>query len=68
MDGDGDIDEDEYVLWQEAQASFGLATSYQNEWILNIADLVLTDQAITNDGIKLLKLKFYPVATTEYLL
>jgi hypothetical protein len=67
MDGDFDIDEDDFALWQELQQSLGLATYYENYWILNIADLVLSDQTISNDGIKLLKLRFYPVATTEYL-
>ena len=43
-----------------------LSTYYENEWILNIADLVVTDQNISNDGVKLLKLRFYPVATTLY--
>lgn len=67
MDGDFDIDEDDFLLWQEQQQLLGLATYYENYWILNIADLVVTDQTISNDGVKLLKLRFYPVATTEYL-
>ena len=45
----------------------GLATYYENEWIFNIADLVVTQQDITNDGTKLLQVRFYPVATTEYV-
>ena len=32
----------------------------------NIADLVVQDQDITNDGVKLVQLRFYPVATTEF--
>ena len=43
-----------------------LSTYHEKEWILNIADLVVTDQNISNDGVKLLKLRFYPVATTLY--
>ena len=39
---------------------------YTEEWILNIADLVVTEQPVKNDGTKLLKVRFYPVATTEY--
>jgi len=64
--GDGDIDLPEFENWAWDQAADGLATYYENEWILNIADLVLTDQTITNDGTKLLKVRFYPVATTVY--
>jgi len=37
-----------------------------NMWILNIADLVVTEQGLVNDGTKLLQVRFYPVATTEY--
>ena len=36
-------------------------------WILNIADYVLTWQDITNDGTKLLQVRFYPRWTTEYI-
>jgi hypothetical protein len=67
FDGDGDIDGDDFAIWQADQALAGTATYYDNEWILNIADLVVTDQTISNDGVKLLKLRFYPVATTQYL-
>ena len=64
---DSIIDPDEFANWQLDQVDAGLATSYENEWILNIADLVVTDQTISNDGAKLLKIRFYPVATTEYV-
>ena len=62
----GVIDSNEYENWLDDQNAAGLATYYENEWILNIADLVVTDQDISNDGVKLLKLRFYPVATTLY--
>jgi uncharacterized repeat protein (TIGR01451 family) len=39
---------------------------FAQSWIFNIADLVWTDQGLVNDGSKLLQLRFYPVATTEY--
>lgn len=67
LNGNGIIDADEFVNWQLDQVDVGLANSYENEWILNIADLVVTDQTISNDGAKLLKVRFYPVATTEYV-
>ena len=66
LDGNGTIGETEYENWLDDQNAAGLATYYENEWILNIADLVVTDQTISNDGVKLLKLRFYPVATTLY--
>jgi hypothetical protein len=58
---------EEYLIWVGAQVELGFANYYENEWILNIADLVVTDQAVSNDGTKLLKIRFYPVATTEYV-
>ena len=67
LNGDGIIDSDEFGNWQLDQVDAGLANSYENEWILNIADLVVTDQIVSNDGAKLLKVRFYPVATTEYV-
>lgn len=66
LNGNGIIDPDEFGNWQLDQVDAGLATFYENEWILNIADLVVTDQNISNDGTKLLKVRFYPVATTVY--
>jgi hypothetical protein len=66
LDSSGAIDDAEYENWLDDLNIDGLATYYENEWILNIADLVVTDQDISNDGVKLLKLRFYPVATTLY--
>jgi len=66
LDADG-IEYSEYLTWANEQVSSDLATYYENEWILNIADLVLTDQPISNDGTKLLQVRFYPVATTVYI-
>jgi len=65
-DGDGVVDEDDFSDWRDAMEELGLAQYFENEWILNIADLVRTDQAIVNDGVKLLKVRFYPVATTVF--
>lgn len=33
---------------------------YNNEWIFNIAELVVADQEITNNGTKLFQIRFYP--------
>jgi len=64
--GDGDIDPEEFITWQQDQIADELAWYYENKWILNIADLVVSEQDIHNDGVKLLKIRFYPVATTEF--
>ena len=40
-DGDeADIDEDDFVGWQEELLLFGSAISYEKEWMLDVADLV----------------------------
>ena len=36
------------------------------EWIMNIADLVITEQGLENDGTKLMQIRFYPVDTTTF--
>ena len=64
--GNGHIDPEEFENWRQDQVSEGLATEYLNEWIFNIADLVLTDQTLNNDGTKLFKVRFYPVESTVY--
>ena len=66
-DGDTDIDFNDIHLWLEDQELVGLCTYYDSEWILNIADLVVTEQDISNDGGNLLNIRFYPVATTEFI-
>lgn len=66
-DLDGDIDDDDLLLWLQEQSALGLSTYYENEWILNIADLVVAQQDIVNDGAKLLNIRFYPKATTIYM-
>jgi hypothetical protein len=35
-------------------------------WILNIADLVVTEQGLVNDGTKLLQIRFYPKDGTTF--
>lgn len=63
---DGVLTEDDFTAWQYDMQLFGLARYFENEWILNIADLVVSEQAIINDGAKLLKIRFYPVSTTVF--
>lgn len=64
---DGYIDSEDLQPWLEEQEGLYKCTYYSNEWILNIADLVVTEQDASNDGGKLLKIRFYPVATTEFI-
>ncbi len=35
-------------------------------WVFTIADLVYHNQVVSNEGIKNLQIRFYPVATTEF--
>ena len=65
--GNGVIDPAELENWLADQVALGLATYYENEWVFNIADLVVQDQEIVNDGTRLLQVRFYPVATTEFI-
>lgn len=66
-DGDGIIDPAELENWLADQEALGLATHFVNEWIFNIADIVEQSQTISNDGTKLLQIRFYPVATTTFV-
>jgi hypothetical protein len=65
LDNDGVISVRE---WLEYQESIGTCVHYDTPiWIFDLADLVVTQQEIGNDGAKLLQVRFYPVATTEYV-
>jgi hypothetical protein len=39
---------------------------YDEKWVFTIADLVYHNQVVTNEGIKNLQIRFYPVATTTF--
>ena len=65
--GTAGIQQDELDSWLADQAVLGTCTFYENEWVFNVADLVVQNQDITNDGTKLLKIRFYPVSTTEFI-
>lgn len=65
-DGSGAIDLiTEWLLFQAA-LQIPMAWYFDTEWIFNVADLVVTEQGLVNDGTKLLQLRFYPVATTQF--
>ncbi len=61
-------DELDVEVWLTDQSNLLTPTAwwFEEKWILNIADLVVTEQGLVNDGTKLLQIRFYPVDTTEY--
>jgi hypothetical protein len=65
-----DLDHDHVISveeWLGYQESIGTCVHYDTPvWIFDIADLVVTQQDVDNNGTKLLQVRFYPVATTEY--
>jgi len=74
---DGNIDMDnfpdcEFEEWLQDNETneFGnpLWAHYDEEWVFTIADLVYLNQVVTNQGIKNLQIRFYPVATTVFKL
>ena len=66
---DGVIDKTDVEAWLTDMSLLDppMAWYFAGEWILNIADLVITEQGLVNDGTKLLQVRFYPVATTEFI-
>ena len=68
FNGDGVQDKADVEAWlTDLSAEDSPMAWYMNEeWILNIADLVITEQGLVNDGTKLLQLRFYPVETTWF--
>jgi hypothetical protein len=68
FNNDGLVNAADVEAWLTAMAASAtpMAWYYDSEWILNIADLVITEQGLVNDGTKLLQLRFYPVATTQF--
>ena len=66
---DGVVDEADVEAWLTDMSLLDppMAWYFAEEWILNIADLVITEQGLVNDGTKLLQVRFYPVATTEFI-
>jgi len=61
---DGSVNEADVEDWLAANPT--MAWYFDSEWVLNIADLVITEQGLVNDGTKLLQVRFYPVDTTTF--
>ena len=65
----GTIDVIEEWLAFQADVDPPMAWYYGPEdgmWIFNIADLVVTEQGLVNDGTKLLQIRFYPKDGTTF--
>lgn len=63
MDGNGTIDQDDinqFLLEHES------CTYYENEWVFNVADLVVEGMDFNNSGAKTLHIRFYPRSTTTF--
>jgi hypothetical protein len=60
------IDTIEEWLAYNADLDPPMAWYFANHWIFDIADLVITEQGLMNDGTKLVQLRFYPVVTTTF--
>lgn len=63
------IQTDEFLDWMEAVVVADPNTNctfISNEWVLTIGDLTIVDHQIINEGVKLWKLRFYPMATTTF--
>ena len=65
-DCNGTIDLIEEWLAFQADLDPPMAWYYDGVWIFNIADLVVTEQGLVNDGTKLLQIRFYPKDGTTF--
>jgi len=64
LNSDGEVTLEE---WLDYHVIIGTCTHLEAQWIFDIADLVVSEQPVQNDGTKLLQIRFYPVETTEYV-
>jgi hypothetical protein len=65
---DGYTNEDDVEAWLTVMEASNppMAWYYDGVWIFNIADLVVTEQGLVNDGTKLLQIRFYPKDGTTF--
>jgi hypothetical protein len=61
LNGNGGKDEEDLAMLLALECEF-----HDTEWVFNVADFVVEDVDLNNNGAKLLKIRFYPVATTEF--
>ncbi len=64
-DGDGTVSPEELITYLQISWA-GDCEFFENEWVFNVADLVVQSNKVDNDGTKLWKLRFYPVSTTTF--
>jgi hypothetical protein len=62
----GDIDLITEWLFFQASLTQPMAWYLYEQWIFNLADLVITSQGLVMDGAKLLQIRFYPEATLQF--
>ena len=67
-DGNFFIDVEEWLTYQSEQEPpmAWYFSEGDGMWIFNIADLVVTEQGLVNDGTKLLQIRFYPKDGTTF--
>lgn len=63
VDGNDMIEPDEF---QAYLATFDECTEFTDEWVFNVADIVLYGFDYENNGSSLTQIRFYPTATTEF--
>jgi hypothetical protein len=70
LNADGDIDVDDFELWIDALELAGTVLDYRTDptWVFDLADLVVYGWDYQNNGSKLVQVRFYPDADTEYIL
>jgi hypothetical protein len=66
-DGSGTINTvEEWLLFQQDMGMAWYFSEEENTWMHEIADLVVTEQGLTNMGTKTLEVRFYPRSTTVF--
>jgi hypothetical protein len=60
-------DQNEFIAWLHwlSLGDYGV-TEYNEAWVFDIADMVISGQTVVNDGTKNFQIRFYPVATTIF--
>jgi hypothetical protein len=81
LNGNGYLDEGDMALysdpgwdptgktfqdWLDYLVAAGQATYVSNQWIFDIAEMMITGQRVENDGTTLFQIRLYPVATTQF--
>ena len=63
VNGNGIIEDAEF---QAYLATFAECVEFTEEWVFNIADIVIYGIDYVNNGSTLTQMRFYPVETTEF--